>query len=139
MNYFVYFFPFLFIGMWVLISFVLSKKGWADLVTNYTINRSFEGRRVGIITASINSVNYKNSLVLQYNEEGIYLRPVVLFRLFHPPVLIPWKEIKEVRDKKILFISYKELIVGHPFVAAIGLNQNTFRKIEKQLNFNNGK
>lgn len=133
MKHFVYFFPFIFAGMWVLVTFVLSKLGWANLATPYLFDRPFEGKRVGVITASINNVNYKNSLILKYNEEGIYLRPVVLFRLFHKPVLIPWKEIKEVRTKKVLFISFKELIVGHPFVAVIGLNQSTFNKIAHQI------
>lgn len=133
MGYFVYFFPILFIGTLILVTFILSKMGWADLAANYPSNSAFTGKRVGIISASINSVNYQNSLVLKYNEEGIYLRPVFLFRLFHKPVLIPWKEIKEVRDKKILFYTFKELIIGNPFVAIIGIKKTTFSKIKNNL------
>ena len=128
-----YIFPFLFIGMWILITFIISKMGWAGLVANYACTETFTGTRVGIISAGINNANYNNSLVLKYNEEGIYLKPVLLFRLFHKPVLIPWKEIIEVRDKKILFYTYKELIVGQPFVAIIGLRNNVFSKIESNI------
>src|SRR5436190_2273872 len=133
MSYFGYFFPFFFISMWVLVVFIISKMGWADLVTNYQSDAAFIGERVGLISASINSANYKNSLILKYNEEGIYLRPILLFRLFHKPVLIPSSEIKEVRSKKILFFTFKELIVGDPFVAIIGLKETVFRKIESTL------
>ena len=130
MGNFGYFPPLLFAGSWILISFIISRAGWADLVTHYQTNTAFIGRRVGIISASINSANYKNSLILKFNEDGIYLRPIILFRLFHKPILIPWKEIKEIQDKKFLFFSYKKLIVGQPFVATIVLKKSTFSKIE---------
>jgi hypothetical protein len=133
MGQFGYFFPFLFIGMVILIIFIISKMGWADLAAKYQSSATFIGKRVGIISASINNANYKNSLVLKYNEEGIYLRPVFLFRLFHKPIFIPWKEIKEVRDKKILFYTFKELIVGNPFVAIIGVKKSVLDKIENTL------
>ncbi len=132
-NMITYFFPFVFVGMWVFVTFIISKMGWADLVANYQYDAPFTGERVGIISASINGANYKNSLVLKYNQEGIYIRPVLLFRLFHKPMLIPWKEIKEVRDKKVLFYTYKELIIGHPFVAIIGIQETVFRKIESNI------
>jgi len=133
MEYFTYSFPLVFIGMWILVTFIISKMGWADLAANYQSNSTFIGKRVGIISASINNANYQNSLVLKYNEDGIYLKPVVLFRLFHKPVLIPWKDVKEVRDKKILFYTYKELIIGNPFVAIIGIKKAIFSKIENNL------
>ncbi|OQP60371.1 hypothetical protein A3860_33875 [Niastella vici] len=129
-----YLFPFVFVGMWILVTFILSKKGWADLVASYETNAHFSGERVGVISATINNANYKNSLVLKYNEEGLYLRPIFLFRLFHKPILIPWKEIKEVRSKKILLFPYKELIIGHPFVAAVSINNSVFNKIENSIN-----
>ena len=104
--------------------------GWADLQAKYETTDQFIGNRIGIISISINSMNYNNSIILKYNEEGIYLRPVLLFRIFHKPILIPWKEIIEVRDKKILFLDLKELIIGNPFVAKLMMRKSTFNKIE---------
>lgn len=125
--------PFVFIGMWTLVTYIISRMGWSNLIDKYLYQDHFIGERVGIISASINSANYKNSLILKYNEDGFYLRPMFLFRLFHPPVLIPWKEIKEVRTNKVLFSTTKQLIIGNPFVAMITLNENTFKKIENHL------
>ena len=133
MNYSGYVLPFLFVGMWILVTFIVSKMGWADLVANYRYDTVFTGNRVGMISASINKANYNNSLILKYNEDGIYLKPILLFRLFHKPVLIPWKEIKEVLDKKIFFYTYKELIVGQPFVATIGIRNTVFSRLENNL------
>ncbi|HEY2350266.1 MAG TPA: hypothetical protein VGH64_14715, partial [Puia sp.] len=106
MAYFGFYFPFLFVGMWVLIIFIISRIGWAALAANYSTSAPFKGHSVGFTSASINGANYNNSLILKYNEVGIYLRPIIFFRLFHKPILIPWKEIKEVRDKKYLFASF---------------------------------
>jgi hypothetical protein len=128
-----YYFPFLFVGMWILVTFIISRVGWSDLAANYETINPFIGQRVGIISASINSANYNNSLIMKYNEVGIYLKPIIIFRLFHKPILIPWKEIKEVRYKKILLFSYEELIVGSPFVAMIRLKKSTFSIIENNL------
>jgi hypothetical protein len=129
-----YLFPLFFIGMWVLVTFIISKMGWADLATHYLYEGEFTGKRIGIISASINNANYRNALILKYNQEGIYLRPIILFRLFHKPVFIPWKEIKEARDKKVLFYTFKQLIIGDPFVAIIGIKKSIFSELENNFN-----
>ena len=125
-DHFGYYFPFLFAGLWVLVSFIISRAGWAALAANYSTSIPFKGHSVGFISASINGANYNNSLILKYNEVGIYLRPIIFFRLFHRPLLIPWREIKEGPDKKYLFTSFKELIIGSPSVATIRLRKSTF-------------
>jgi hypothetical protein len=125
-NHFGYWFPFVFAGIWVLIIFTISRGGWAALAASYSTSTPFKGHSVGFISASINGANYNNSLILKYNEVGIYLRPIFFFRLFHKPLLIPWKEIKEGPDKKYLFISFKELIIGTPTVATIRFRKSTF-------------
>ena len=125
-----YIFPFIFIGMWVIVSYIISRIGWARLVEKYRFDGDFEGTRVGIISASINGGNYNGSLVLKYNYNGIYLKTIFIFRLFHPPVLIPWNEIKEVRDRKMLFVKLKEIVIGDPFVALITLKESIYKKIE---------
>jgi hypothetical protein len=132
-NFFKYIFPFAFIGSWLLVSFILSRMGWATLATNYPFDGVFTGQRIGIISGSINSVNYNNSIILKYNDEGLYLKPIVLFRLFHKPILIPWKEIKSVRDKQMLLFTVKELNVGDPFVARIGISEGAFDKIKRHI------
>jgi len=129
MKDFVYVFPFLFVGMFFLVIFILSRRGWTDLASKYQYTDIFTGERVGIISANINGVNYSNCLLLQYNQQGMYLVPVFIFRLFHPPIVIPWKEIKTVRDKKMLFVSLKELVVGDPAVAFIQMKPATVQKL----------
>jgi len=128
-----YIVPFAIIGMLALITFVLSRMGWSDLVARYEFKGVFSGTKIGIVSATINNVNYNGSMILKYNDEGMYLHPVILYRLFHKPVLIPWADIKEVRDRQILFLSIKELSIGNPLVARISLQEKTFNKIRTNI------
>ena len=44
-------------------------------------------------------VNYNNVLTIGVSEEGLYLACMFLFRFMHPPMLIPWDEIKVRRSE----------------------------------------
>jgi len=131
MKDFGYLFPVFFVGMFVFIMFILSKKGWSDLANRYQFDGVFQGNRYGIISAAINGVNYNNCLMLKYNELGFYLRPILVFRLFHKAVFIPWREIKDTRDKKVLFVQLKELVIGDPAIAIMQMRYSTFEKINQ--------
>jgi hypothetical protein len=131
MSNYIFLFPIFFVGMAVGAMYVLAKKAWWGLAANYPFGRDFEGHRFGIISASVNGVNYNNCLLLKHNEQGIYLRPIFPFRLFHKGVLIPWQDIVAIRDKKVLFVSIKEIDIGSPLVATIKMKLSTFRKIEQ--------
>lgn len=129
----VYLFPFVFVGMFVGAAFIISKKGWSHLSNRYHFEGEFTGDRIGIISATINGANYRNCLLLKYDYNGFYLRPIFVFRLFHKPIYIPWKEIKKVRDKKVLFTEMIEMQIGEPAVAVIELTPGTYSKIGRFL------
>jgi len=128
------FFPVFFIAMWVLAVFIISKMGWSKLAGAYRTDAdTFTGTDLGSISAKINSINYNNCLVLKYNDQGIFLKTIFLFRLFHPPILIPWNDIREVEDKKILFFNFKKLTIGAPLVATIMIRRSTFEVFEREF------
>ncbi len=64
MPYFSFLFPIFFIGMAVGVMYILAKKAWWGLAENYPFDRDFEGHRFGIISASINGVNYNIKMKL---------------------------------------------------------------------------
>ncbi len=47
--------------------------------------------------------NYNNVLTLGVSPDGMYLASMFLFRFMHPPLLIPWSEIKVSRKKGWVF------------------------------------
>lgn len=133
MHYLLYFLPILFPAMWIFVLFILSGMGWSSLTERFRTESAFTGIRIGIISGSINWVQYNNSLVLKFNAEGIHLQPAIFFRLFHPPIFIPWHEIKAVKDKKVLFQKSTDLIIGDPKIATINISQSLFKKLEAYL------
>jgi hypothetical protein len=38
--------------------------------------------------------NYNNVLTIGACQQGLYLASMFLFRFMHPPLLVPWSEIK---------------------------------------------
>lgn len=130
---FIYLMPLLFPLLWVLVTFAISRMGWHALAERYRTQEPFYGKKTGLLTASINWSNYKNSLVLQYNETGIHLQPVVVFRLFHPPILIPWSEIKQITQIQFLFTKSTELIIGEPRVAKIIIPQKRYQQMQQDF------
>jgi len=87
-------FPFFFVGLWLLITFIISRtSGWARIAQSYTADGPLSGTRFGWQSASFRGTNYNNSLNLGVDTEGLYMAPMALFRAFHPPLFIRWMEI----------------------------------------------
>jgi len=79
-------FPF----MWCSIILLISKaSGWQQLASFYGIEtypaRSRQGG--GLHTIYMNGCSYKNAMTIQYDEDGLYMRPMILFRLGHALLL----------------------------------------------------
>ncbi|GAB4092053.1 hypothetical protein [Flaviaesturariibacter terrae] len=128
---FIPYFPLLFVVLVPVVFRTLAKRGWDKLAAEYRYDLPFDGRRIGITSAGINGVGYRNCLVLWIGRDGFYLKPVFLFRLFHPPLLIPWRDVRAVREKKVLFTKLTVLTIGSPPVAEIELDAGNFDLLER--------
>lgn len=117
--------------MWALTIFVLSRISWAKLANEFAYLQDFEGKRLGFISPRINKISYRNAMVLFCNEEGIYLKPFLMFRLFHQPILIPYHRFSEIEERKILWAKTKVLHVGDPVFTKIEIHERTFKQIQK--------
>ena len=47
--------------------------------------------------------NYNNVLTLAVSRQGLYLGSMFLFRFMHPPMLVPWSEVKVQWSKGWVF------------------------------------
>ena len=99
-------FPLYFVGLWCAISFVLSRiSGWGLLSQRFRASEAFYGEKWGWQSARLRWCSYNNCLTVGANEAGLYLAVQLPFRLFHPALLIPWREI-EVETGKMFFGLY---------------------------------
>jgi hypothetical protein len=97
----------LFAAIWGGAMLMISKMGgWRTLARRHTAapNRSLEGETFRAASATMGKgmmpANYKGCLVVNFGRTGIYMRPWVMFRFFHPPLLIPWRAVKSVEPEK---------------------------------------
>jgi hypothetical protein len=91
----------------VLILLVISRiSGWARLSERFGATEPFLGEIWNWQSARFRGwCNYNNSLKVGANLDGLYIAPMFTLRLFHPPLLIPWREI-EVETGKLFFGYY---------------------------------
>lgn len=120
--------------LWIFITFVLSQSAWAKLAKHFKFDGPFEGTRIGVtISARINEVSYSNVLIMKCNAQGLYLYTVVMFKLFHPPILIPYSAIVRVTEKKFLFSRSHVLTIGNPVIATMMVNHKTLTEMQAAM------
>ncbi|MEM1057201.1 MAG: hypothetical protein AAGI52_16915 [Bacteroidota bacterium] len=70
---------------------------WRGLARDYPAERWPEdGHEVTWQSASLGMSNYSSVLTFVAAEEGLYIRPLWMYRAGHPPVCIPWTEVEAV-------------------------------------------
>ncbi len=75
--------------------------------------------------------NYNNVLTLGANREGLFVACMLLFRFMHPPLLIPWKEIK-VRRSKDWFFEYVTFTMGHELAIPLRIRAKVAERLKDQ-------
>ena len=120
-------FPFLFVGMWCGVVLLLSGiGGWGRLAQGFAANRRPNGRRLTTQSGKVGGVNYNSCLTVHVAEDGLYLSVMVLFRLGHPPLFIPWSSIHNRTVRRFLWIETVKFEVGSPTVATLQLSKKVF-------------
>jgi len=87
---------------WLLISFLVSHlSGWSTLAKDYAARRPFVGERWPFQSAAVRWIlmSYNNGLTFGADREGFYVSVMFLLRPFHPPLFIPWSDVKVQRGK----------------------------------------
>ena len=83
-------------------------------------------------TVQIGAVRYRRCVTVHVSDAGLYLwvRPV-LSR--HQPILIPWSEVKQVRETMLYWQRAMRLSVGMPEVATVTLLMDLFTLVSPHL------
>ena len=77
--------------------------GWAELARFYRHHGRFNGRRDRFESLRMGQVHYNLCAVLGMNSDGLFLSVMLPFRLWHPPLLIPWRELSLEWKKSSFF------------------------------------
>jgi hypothetical protein len=97
-------FPIYFVLLWSSVVFMLSRLGgWHALATNFPSAAEPQGQKFRTTSARIGWTNYNNCLIAIVADNGLFLHPWLPFRMFHPPLLIPWSAFSPLDEKKLLW------------------------------------
>lgn len=113
-------FPVFFISLWCFICKLLSFiGGWHRLTVMYPaghekplIEHRMQAGKVGL-------ARYKGCLNVGLLPEGLHLSVMWLFRLGHPPLLIPWSELRNFRSHRFLGHETISCDIGSPKITSL--------------------
>jgi hypothetical protein len=107
-------FPIYFVLLWAGIGGLISVVGgWFSLARVYRAQAPFEGVKFKMQSGQMRwRAGYNNVLTLGADQQGLYLATLFLFRFLHPPLLIPWNEIKVSKQKGWIF-EQEVFTLGH--------------------------
>lgn len=109
-------FPIFFGALWCgILKFAAWVGGWTALARAYPHSGDFPPDRLGMQSASFGLSNYSAVLTVAADRDGLYMRPMVLFKFAHPPLFIPWVDI-EAQEKSFIFTRYHFRFAGAPGV-----------------------
>jgi hypothetical protein len=92
-------------GILVVVCLVTAARGWMTYGVRHRgppepppgmTTRSGQSMMIG---SDIAPANYRHVITAGFGEAGIYLRTGSIFRLFHPPLLVPWTAVSKVEQK----------------------------------------
>ena len=72
--------------------------------------------------------HYSNIIRAGANQEGLYLATMFLFRFMHPPLLIPWSEIRVQRTTSWVF-EYVDFTLGREPAIPMRIPSKTAEKL----------
>jgi hypothetical protein len=116
-----WFVPF-FLLVWCSVCAVLARLGgWHSLARHYRALGKPNGKRFGMQSARFGWVDYNGCLSIRVAAEGLYIAMWPMFRLAHPPLLIPWSALRVLGVNDRWWRRDVTLAVGMPEIARIRL------------------
>jgi hypothetical protein len=94
-----------FILLWIALAVVFSFwGGWRELARYYRYRGQVINKKKYMQSASMRGgMGYRGCLTIGANFEGLYIAVLFLFRAGHPPLFIPWHDIKIKRKTSFGF------------------------------------
>ncbi len=111
-----------FIILWICVCKLISATGgWRTLARDYRANTAFDGQKRWLKSATMRRwTNYNNCVNIGANKYGLYLSVLPVFRVGHPPLLIPWTDIStEAAKRRLLPDAVKFSFAKQPEVPVI--------------------
>ena len=136
MPWFVWLFPFavvaVFPAFWWGVLWLVSRAGWRRLAESYRTDVPATGRTFRMTSGAIGRASYSHTLTVSIEPDGLRIAVLFPFRPHHPPLLIPWDEIQDVRPRTILGHTSYALDTAAPKPVTIRLTDRVVEAIREE-------
>jgi len=129
-----YGFAIFFVALWCVISYIISLTGdWFALSRRFTRQSEPYGetRSAGPFFYGVYTrfwTHYGSVIRMIAAEDALYLSVLILFRVGHPPLSIPWKEI-QISRTRWFFRRYVVLTLGQQEQIPFRISERMARKL----------
>ena len=90
--------------MWVAVTGLLaSMSGWPGLADTFPAGERPKGETFRNAVFKVGSVGEKGVTTMIPTTQGLYLEPMILFRIRRRAVLVPWNRIRFVESHRVLW------------------------------------
>lgn len=132
----------LYVGLFYAISRLC---GWHDLAKQYAGQQRYQGEwlshpegddpKLGGLVVYFKNITSENAIKMGADREGLYLETSLGFRLFHPPLFIPWNDVSSTALREVPWLKKKNLVrftfAMHPDIP-VSVDTYVAREIEKR-------
>ncbi len=108
-------------------------SGWLALSKRFRARDQFYGMVWPFRRARMRFyTRYDNVLEVGADQAGLFLRMFPLFRIAHPPLLIPWSEISVVPGEYGLIFKKRELRLGREEDIPLRISASLCEKLQRE-------
>ena len=116
-----------FASLWVFVCWVLSHVGgWHTLSKTFRNNKPPTRKCVQNESMRVGLISYSHTMIFCLSTEGLSMSVMILFRVAHPPLLIPWSEFHNPRPSKVLWKKMVTVDVGSPTIRTLMLPEKAY-------------
>lgn len=119
------------VAAWAMMFALISRAGgWASLADQYRCPDTFTGTTWSFQKGQMRwMVGYNNCLTVGADPRGLYLSILFPFRIAHPPLFIPWRDIS-FRTKSFLGFKFIELRLGREVTIPLRISYKLAEKLK---------
>lgn len=117
-------FPIFFVALWSFVCWLIALVGgWQRLAQRYrTTNTPPPGsKKFDHTFGTLGIASYRGTLNIAVAADGLHLSVMRIFQVGHPPLFIPWSDVRITGDTFFLWIEGVSLALGQPKITTLRL------------------
>jgi hypothetical protein len=127
------FFAFFFVTQGALGFYILARmSGWNRLSKRFRYRGTFYGETWPFRSARMGPlIRFGCALTMGADESGVYMAVFPLFRICHPPLLVPWSEVSIISGERGLIVKKRLLFLGRQEAVALNISSSLAENLKE--------